>query len=299
MPALIFSNLPPRPPMSLKAEAYARVCVNLSRLAAMTTRTSLDVPYGPDPWQAVDIYRPQADHDHLLPVFLNIHGGAWTHGHKEWMGFGAPPVVAAPAIYVSVSYRLAPEHKYPVALDDCLDALAWVWRNIAWYGGDPDRIFVGGHSAGGQLSSLMALRRDLVARRGLPAGVIKACFPYSGVYDMTYDAGGGRRELVDMCVGLISGTDHAREASPLHWTEGNTIPFHVSWGDIDNPYCLAQAPEFVARLKAQPGRVETLVLPGFDHFWIHLDQQRAENPWTRTLLAWMTGDPETAPVYGM
>ena len=142
-------------------------------------------------------------------------------------------------------------------------------------------------------------RRDLVARRGLPAGVIKACFPYSGVYDMTYDAGGGRRELVDMCVGLISGTDHAREASPLHWTEGNTIPFHVSWGDIDNPYCLAQAPEFVARLKAQPGRVETLVLPGFDHFWIHLDQQRAENPWTRTLLAWMTGDPETAPVYGM
>jgi acetyl esterase/lipase len=296
---VLFENLPAQSPMSLKSEAYARTAVNLSRLAAMTTRTALDVPYGPDPWQAIDIYRPNRDHDRPLPVFMNIHGGAWTHGHKEWMGFGAPPVVAAPAIYISVSYRLAPAHKHPVPLDDCLDALAWTWRNIARYGGDPCKIVVGGHSAGGQLSALMALRRDLRALRGLPDDVIKACFPYSGVYDMTHDAGGGRRELVDMCVGLISGTDQEREGSPLHWTEGNAVPFHVSWGQNDNPYCLAQAPLFVERLKAQPGRVETLELPGFDHFWIHIDQQRAENPWTRTLLSWLNGDPRTAPVYGV
>jgi acetyl esterase/lipase len=295
---MIFSDLPAQSPISLRADAYGETALRLSRLAAMTTRTALDVPYGPDRWQAVDIYRPDRDYDHPLPVFLNIHGGAWTHGHKEWMGLNAPPVVAAPAIYVSVSYRLAPEHRFPVALDDCLDALAWTAANIARYGGDPGRLFVGGHSAGGQLAALMVLRRDLLSRRGLPDDVIKACFPYSGVYDMTYDPGDGRRAIVPMCEGLMGDTGLEREASPLHWVEGNRVPFHVAWGENDNPFCKHQAPEFVARLRAQPGRVEELVLPAFDHFWIHIDQQRESNPWTRTLLSWMAGDPRTAESFG-
>ncbi len=292
-----FDDLPAQPPVNIRADAYAETALRLSRLAAMTVRTVLDVAYGPDKQQTLDIYLPPEGTPGPWPVFLNIHGGAWTHGYKEWMGLNAPAIVAFPAIYISLSYRLAPDHKYPASLDDCIAALAWTYAHVADYGGDAGRLFIGGHSAGGQLAALVTLRRDLLARHGLPDDVIKACFPYSGVFDMTYDAGEGQRQIVPMCDALISGTGLEREASPIHCVEGNRTPFHVSWGENDNPFCKHQGPEFVARLKAQPGRVEELVLPLFDHFWIHVDQQRASNPWTRTLKSWMTGNPDDAAVF--
>ena len=88
------------------------------------------------------------------------HGGAWTHGYKEWTGLMAPVFTAVPAIFVSVSYRLAPENRFPVPLDDCIDALAYVHRHIADHGGNPARIYVGGHS--GRRASVCA--GDVCAR---------------------------------------------------------------------------------------------------------------------------------------
>jgi acetyl esterase/lipase len=294
---LPFMNLPAQSPINLRADAYAEVSVRLSRLVAMTTRCVLDVPYGDHPEQRLDIYLPADPSLRDLPVFVNIHGGAWTHGFKEWMGLNAPPVVAVPAIYVSLGYRLAPHARFPAPFDDCLAAFAWVFRNIAKHGGSPDRLFVGGHSAGGQLAALIALRTDLHARHGLPTGVVKGCLPTSGVFDMTYLKEDGTRALVPMCAGTMGDTRLERDASPVHWTAGNETPFLVSWGENDNPFCKAQAPLFAEALRTAPGRVETQVLPILDHFWVTVDQQRPENPYTRTLVAWMTGDPRTAPVF--
>src|SRR5258707_13555832 len=101
------------------------------------------------------------------------------------MAFMAPPLASLPAVYVSVSYRLAPKVRWPAPLDDCLAALAWVYKNIRQHGGDPARIFVGGHSAGAQLAAMVTLRRDLYAAHGLPAAAVKACFPFSGLYAFT------------------------------------------------------------------------------------------------------------------
>jgi acetyl esterase/lipase len=292
-----FRDLPEQSSVGLRADAYAGTALRLSRLAAMTTRVALDIPYGPEPGQALDIYLPAADISGPLPVFVNIHGGAWTHGCKEWMGLNAPAITAFPAIYVSLSYRLAPAHKHPIPFEDCLAGFAWVHAHIAGYGGDRGRLFVGGHSAGGQLAALIALRRDLLASRGLPEDVVKACFPYSGVFDMTYAAADGRRALVPMCEGLVAGTGVERDASPLHCVGGNRTPFLVSWAENDNPFCKHQGPEFAAALKREPGRVAEQIFPLFDHFWIHIDQQRAANVWTRTLRSWMAGDPETAEAF--
>jgi acetyl esterase len=105
----------------------------------------------------VRIYWPDASGP--LPLYLDIHGGGW------WMGDGFPfhPVTAAfaagtEAIVVSVDYRLAPEHPFPAALDDCTAVLRWMHANAAELGGDPDRIAVGGDSAGGNLAAALALR---------------------------------------------------------------------------------------------------------------------------------------------
>ncbi len=105
----------------------------------------------------VRIYWPEVPGPLLL--YLDIHGGGW------WMGDGFPFdditrsfAAQAEAIVISVDYRLAPEHPYPAALDDCHAALVWMHENAADLGGDPERIAVGGGSAGGNLAAALALR---------------------------------------------------------------------------------------------------------------------------------------------
>ena len=287
---MAFHDLPPQPAMNPRADVYAATALALSRAVAEKQRCVLDIAYGADYWQKLDIYLPAESGLRDLPVFLCIHGGGWTHGYKEWMGFMAPPIVSLPAIYVSVSYRLSPTHRHPAQLEDCLEALAWVHRNIALHGGNPDRIFIGGHSAGAHLSSLVALRRDLHARYGLPEGVVKACFPFSGVYGFDNDA------CASVGAPLFARDEDKRDASPIAHVAGNRTPFFVTWAENDGPYATTSGPEFLAALRTQPGRVESHVFTQFDHFSINIAMMMPDNLWVRTLRAWMAGDPKTAKV---
>ena len=163
-------------------------------------------------------------------------------------------------------------------------------------GGDPQRLFIGGHSAGAHLSSLTTVRRDLFAQYGLPQDVIKACLPYSGVYDfrdmVTYGqaAKGGPAEP------LFADDNDRTDASPIAFLDGLKTPFFVTWSENDNVLCKAKSPPFVLALREQGVRAEGYMFPLFDHFWIHIDQQNPANLWTRTLRNWMTGDPRTAVV---
>jgi len=289
-----FADLPPQSPINERADVYAASALALSRAVAATGPCVLDVAYGDDYWQKLDIYLPpgpSADRGRGLPVFVCIHGGGWTHGYKEWMGFMAPPLVSLPAVFVSISYRLAPAVRYPAPLDDCLAALAWIHANIARHGGDPGRIVVGGHSAGAHLASLVALRRDLYGPHGLPADVVKACFPFSGVYDFTDEGAAATGSA------LLGDGAMRREASPLFHVAGNRTPFVVTWAENERPYILSTSAAFASALKREPGRLVQHVFPLFDHFWINLDMQRPESTWVRTARAWMAGDPATAPAF--
>jgi acetyl esterase/lipase len=291
-----FANLPAQSPLDGAVDVYAATALTLSRLAASTTRCQLDVPYGKDPWQKLDIYLPSQTKLTGLPVFLNIHGGGWTHGFKEWMGLNAPPIVALPAIYISIGYRLAPASRHPAQLEDCFNALAWVHAHIAELGGSPDRLFIGGHSAGAHLAALITLRHELYGKFGLPANVIKACFPYNGIYDLRNVEIYGESAQKNPGEPLVTDAKSAADASPVAFVAGNRTPFLVTWAENDGLLIKAESSTFVAALKEQPGRVAAHMLPRFDHFWSHIDQGRAENPWTRTLCTWMTGDPSTAAV---
>ena len=95
----------------------------------------------------------------ILPVLIYLHGGGWTLGdldsHDELCRRLAR---AADCIVVSVDYRLAPENPHPAALEDSLAAIKWVASNAATFGGDPEKLAVGGDSAGGQLSAAVCLR---------------------------------------------------------------------------------------------------------------------------------------------
>ena len=93
------------------------------------------MPYGTDDRQKLDVYLPKTSGLTGLPVLMFLHGGYWMLGHKDTLGFMAPPITQAPAILVTAGYRLAPGAKYPEQVDDCRNALKWVYENISDYGG--------------------------------------------------------------------------------------------------------------------------------------------------------------------
>jgi arylformamidase len=291
-----FRELAVQPPINPRADVYVETALRLSRLAAMTTRCALDVPYGPDPVQRLDIYLPEREDLKDLPIFINIHGGGWTHGYKEWMALNAPAIVAFPAIYVSIGYSLSPKDRRlrTKALKDCLSATAWLVKNIARYGGDPHRIHVGGHCTGGHLASLMVLRHDLLDDFGLKTDTIKSCFPYSGVYDVRDSSIYGVANYDGLGTTVHESPEDAAQTSPIRFLAGNRTPFFVTWSENDSAICKAQGPAFAVALQSAGCPVEHHMFDLLDHFWIHIDQQRPVNVWTRTLQAWMTKGPGAA-----
>ena len=247
------------------------------------SRCALDLAYGDDERQKLDVYMPEIASVSPAPVLLFFHGGYWVIGHKDLLGFMAPAITTAPALLISVGYRLAPGAKYPQQVDDCRAALRWVLDNIAGYGGDPTRIYAGGHSAGGHLAALITLQRERLADFGLPTDVIKGCFPVSGVFDVT-ETPPERREA------FLESDDHARESSPMYNTEGNSTPFLLEIGSDDFDNLREQHPRMLAALRQEQGYVEEMVREGHNHFRISLDHADPESPWTRRVREWMTGD---------
>ncbi len=107
-----------------------------------------DIAYGPDPLQKLDVFTPQAGHAKPLPVLLFVHGGGFTRGDKKQTDNMVVWGVWNGMVGVDIDYRLAPKDPWPAGAEDLKSAIAWTRANIARYGGDPDRIFLWGHSAG-------------------------------------------------------------------------------------------------------------------------------------------------------
>jgi triacylglycerol lipase len=102
---------------------------------------------------AADVYLPPGDQ--ACPAVLVVHGGAWTIGNKGHLGFAARQFAEEGFCAVSINYRLAPKHKFPAQLEDCLAAVAWMRANAEHYRIDPARIAGFGYSAGGHLVTLV------------------------------------------------------------------------------------------------------------------------------------------------
>jgi arylformamidase len=141
-----------------------------------------DIPYAEPAaeHQVLDIYAPADAKQKKLPVVFWIHGGGWQTGDKSDVGRKPQFFVDQGFVFVSTNYRLYPQVEMGELIRDVAKSLGWVHRNIAERGGDPDRILVGGHSAGAQLAALISTDDRYLKAEGVPLTALRGCIPVDG-----------------------------------------------------------------------------------------------------------------------
>ncbi|MFO1353050.1 MAG: alpha/beta hydrolase [Gammaproteobacteria bacterium] len=162
-------------------DRYLRFYASESAHTRQALESRLNVGYGPSAAERLDIF-PAGDSG--APVQVFIHGGYWKALSKDDFSFVANAFARCGGATVVIEYALIPSVDMDELVRQCRAALAWVWRNAASFGGDPGRIFVSGHSAGGHLTAMMVATDWRAFSAGLPADLVKGACGISGLYDL-------------------------------------------------------------------------------------------------------------------
>lgn len=271
-----------QPPLPLEsATSYGNTTLHWAQRLSPSLILARNVAYGTHSSQRYDVFG--AADKQLQPALIFWHGGGWTHGYKEWCAFMAAPIAQLGMRLVTPDYRLAPEHKLQAAHMDCLAAVAHFCVHAQEFGVDPSRIYLAGHSAGGHLALLTALRRTDAKAAGIPENAIQACLPISGILDLHHPqpAPGSLEEMVYSAV-LEQPFDDA-PMSPLCWGAGNTLPVVLTYGEYDSSRVRLSNQRMAALLALQPSGVQLYCEQGLDHFATHTSLNNADAPWYQRL----------------
>jgi acetyl esterase/lipase len=154
---------------------------------AVAQRLTSDIPYVETGHRRhiLDIYTPADPAGKSLPVMFWIHGGGWQTGDKSDVALKPKVLTQRGFVFVSTNHRLLPEVQMDELIGDVARSIGWVHRNIAGYGGDPTRIFLGGHSSGAQLAALTCIDDRYLKQEGVSFDVLKGCIAVDGdTYDI-------------------------------------------------------------------------------------------------------------------
>jgi len=219
----------------------------------------------------LDVYHPEGEADR--PVVVWFHGGGLEGGNKEIPA----QLKEKDMVVVGVNYRLLPRVTVKETLDDAAEAVAWVFNHIAEYGGDPRKIVVTGHSAGGYISMMLCLDKKWLAAYGIDADDVMMYVPFSGQAITHYNV----RKMQDIPP-LQPTID---EYAPLYWVRGDCPPLVLICGDRElELFGRYDENQYLARMMKLAGHQQTylyeleghghggMVAPGFHILETHLSQ---------------------------
>ncbi|WP_238367732.1 alpha/beta hydrolase [Mesobacterium pallidum] len=265
--SLLNFHLDPQPALPFHAAAlFAEQALAASAGDWPGVRSIRDIAFGPERWQRFDVFAPEGEATGR-DVVIFLHGGGWTHGYKEWCGLMAPGITARGALLVAPTYRLAPAHRYPVPVLDTLAAIAAIRSRIVEWGGDPDRLFLGGHSAGGHIAMQAALNPALWT--DAPFEALKGCLPLSGILDLRHPAppaGSLEARVYEL---VLADPSQDAEASPLPALCRLSVPTHFCWGMRDSAR-VRQSNEAARAMLGDPSDLASFHRADADHFGTQL-----------------------------
>jgi acetyl esterase/lipase len=237
----------------------------------------------------LDVYRPTGRGPY--PVLLFLHGGAWVAGDKDEVfgvyGYGtiARGLAERGLVVVLPNYRLSPGVRHPEHVKDVARAFAWAFRHCGEYGGDPHRLFVGGHSAGGHLAALLAADETYLKQVGRAGKDIRGVIGVSGVYRvddfdlhlrLSSPCGSTRLSLDVRPLAVVFGDDPEvlRQASPLTHVRPGLPPFLILSAGWEYPPLRRRAKEFAAALHKNGCDVREREIPRRTHETLLFDIPR-------------------------
>lgn len=215
-----------------------------------------DVPYAPGQRGKLDVYRPEKL-EGTAPVVMFIYGGGWGSGSKFEYEFAGRALAAAGYVAVVPDYRVYPEVKYPGFLSDNAAAVRWVQDNIASYGGDPNRFFIAGHSAGAYNAVMLGLDGSFLRDAGvtMPVRAIAGISGPYNFYPFEYDE--VRRTFGD--------APNPEGTQPINLVAPGAPPIFLASGTSDPIVRIENSKALAEKLKAEGDWVTERYYDGFGH----------------------------------
>ena len=235
---------------------YARHYIDESRLARHRLRCTLDVPYGPTRDETLDIF-PAAVPG--APVFVFIHGGYWRMLSSKEFSCVALGLHELGITTVVVNYALCPKVTIDEISRQMRAAVAWVLRRIDRHGGDPSRVVLGGHSAGGHLTA-MCLQTDWAGDYGLPVDPLAGAVMVSGLFDLRPLRWSNMQPMLQLDDGVI------QRNSPLFHVRRSATPALISWGGDEPDEFRRQSDDFLSAWQSAGNRARRWPQEGRNHF---------------------------------
>ena len=219
------------------------------------------IVYSADEDQRLDIYRPKnIAASAKLPVIVFFYGGRWSGGSRSDYRFVAARLVERGYVVVIPDYRKYPNVKFPAFVEDGAAALGWVHREIARYGGDGDRLYLLGHSAGAHIAALLATDEHYLKARSVPPTSVRAFAGLAGPYAFTPD----EPDLIDM----FGPPSRYPQMQATTFIDGHEPPMLLLHGADDTTVGRFNYERLAARIREKGGTAETKLYPGIDHIGI-------------------------------
>ena len=226
---------------------------------SIRTRLKPDrIAYGPTEIETLDIYKTTLGN---APIQIFIHGGAWRGGSAKDSAYPAEMFVSAGAIFIAVDFVSIDkaDGSLMTMVDQVRRAVAWVYKNAAQFGGDPNRLYLSGHSSGAHLSGVV-LVTDWQKDFGLPIDVVKGGVLMSGMYDLKAVALSKRSKYVKFTAEIEQDLSTQRHLDKLN------TPIIVAHGTLESPEFQRQTREFAAAVKTAGKPVHFILAEGYNHF---------------------------------
>lgn len=227
-------------------------------LTGQWTKTT-DVSYGPLKRQKLDLYVPSTPGPH--PVLVFVHGGSWEQGRKEdypWLGrrFASEGYLTA-----VINYRLAPTFDYDDFMADTAKAIAFIHRAAPRYGGNPDQLFLAGHSAGAYNAVQAAVANEFLANEGVSPAIIDGVVGIAGPYSFLPLDGPATKAAF----GKVEDLEATQPVNRVSEMAPPMLFLHGTDDDVVSPRNSTE----MARLLTEAGvRGESILYPDVDHIGI-------------------------------